>query len=108
MRESNRAENREAKDLSVEPSMPQYTCPRCGQEYVLSPDQDFQPLCTNCQKRASAESYARLIAFGPKPIVTRMLIGANAAVYLLMVAAGVSWLEPSQWNSSASAPISAR
>ena len=32
------------------PSMPQYTCPRCGQEYVLSPEQDFQPLCTNCQK----------------------------------------------------------
>ena len=78
--------------------MPQYTCPRCGQEYVLSPEQDFQPLCTNCEKRASAESYARLIAFGPKPIVTRTLIGANAAVYLLMVAAGVSWLEPSQWE----------
>ena len=78
--------------------MPQYTCPKCGQEYVLSPNQDFEPLCTNCQKRASAESYARLIAFGPKPIVTRVLIGANAAVYLLMVAAGVSWLEPSQWE----------
>jgi membrane associated rhomboid family serine protease/Flp pilus assembly protein TadD len=78
--------------------LPQYTCPKCGQEYVLSPEQAFEPLCTNCQKRASAESYARLVAFGPKPIVTRVLIGANVAVYLIMVAVGISWIEPSQWD----------
>jgi membrane associated rhomboid family serine protease/Flp pilus assembly protein TadD len=78
--------------------VPQYTCPKCGKEYVLSPQQEFEPLCTNCQKRASAESYARLVAFGPKPIITRLLIGANVAVYLIMVAAGISWIEPSQWD----------
>ena len=78
--------------------VPQYTCRRCGKEYVLSPEQEFEPLCTNCQKIASAESYARLIAFGPKPIVTRVLIGVNVAVYLLMVATGISWIEPSQWD----------
>jgi membrane associated rhomboid family serine protease/Flp pilus assembly protein TadD len=78
--------------------VPQYTCPKCGKEYVLSPEQDFEPLCTNCQKIASAESYTRLLTFGPKPIVTRVLIGVNAAVYLIMVAAGISWIEPSQWD----------
>ncbi len=78
--------------------MPQYTCPKCGKEYVLSPEQTFEPLCTDCQKRASVESYAHLVAFGPKPIVTRLLIGANVAVYLLMVAAGISWIEPTQWD----------
>src|SRR5580704_1113800 len=78
--------------------MPQYTCPKCGKEYVLSPNQAFEPLCTNCQKIASAQSYARLVAFGPKPIVTRVLIGANVAVYLIMVAAGISWISPTQWD----------
>jgi membrane associated rhomboid family serine protease len=78
--------------------MPQYTCPKCGKEYVLSPNQAFEPLCTNCQKIASLQSYARLVAFGPKPIVTRVLIGANVAVYLVMVAAGISWISPTQWD----------
>jgi membrane associated rhomboid family serine protease len=78
--------------------VPQYTCPKCGKEYILSPDQAFEPLCTNCQKIASAQSYARLVAFGPKPIVTRVLVGANVAVYLTMVATGISWIEPSQWD----------
>lgn len=56
-------------------------------------------LCANCRKIQTASLPARFTAQAPKPVLTWGIIAANVAVYVVMVASGVSWDSPSSLDA---------